>query len=172
MSDEDPEVVADLKLRAYSMRDSSRSGDAGVYDWKPPVVATQWKCRTPPCKEFVDVTTDTLERWQIFNAQLKSKGERPLESHTILRCPSCTAEYNRIQPQRLRKRVDRMASVIQQLKAGDKNIRYRTNDGDVTTDELGAIKQLREWGHPDVDGLVQALREKKSANKKPTRGYV
>ncbi len=172
MTDEDPEVVADLKLRAYSQHDSSRSRGEGVYDWKPPAVATQWKCRVPQCKNFVDVPVDTLDVWAVFNRQLARQGELPIASHSVMWCDRCREEFAKIQPLRLRKRVDRMASVIQQIKAGDKNIRYRTNDGEVTTDEQGALQQLRTWGHPDVDGFITWLRERKATNKKPTKGYV
>jgi hypothetical protein len=169
--EEDPEVVADLKLRAYTQRDRSRSGEPD-YDWKPPPVATQWKCRTPPCKAFVDVTTETLERWQLFNEQLKRNGDKSIGSHEVLWCESCLAEHRRIQPDRLRKRVDRMASVIRQIKDGDKTIRYRTNDGEVTCDQRAALAQLRVWGHPDVDGLIAKLAEvsKGSATKRTRRG--
>ena len=48
----DPEVVADLKLRAYSEHDRSRTRGADTYDWRAPVTVTQWKCKTPPCKAF------------------------------------------------------------------------------------------------------------------------
>lgn len=159
----DPEVVADLQLRAYSEHDRSRSRGDGVYDWKPPAVVTQWKCRTPPCKVFVDVNTETVERWEIFNKRLRAAGEKPIGSHEVMICESCQAEHAKIQPLRLRKRVERMADVIRQLKAGDKVIRYKTNEGDVATNEADAFKQLRVWGHPDVDGLIAAIGDKRNA---------
>ncbi len=167
----DPEVVADLKLRAYSQFDKTRTGEAN-YNWKPPAIATQWKCRTPPCKAFVDVPVDTLDDWAMFNAQLKRTGEKAIGSHEVLWCDACRAEMARIQPMRLRKRVDRMASVIQQIKAGDKTIRYRSNDGEVSCDQRAAIAQLRIWGHPDVDGLIGKLAEisKGSSTKRERRG--
>jgi hypothetical protein len=172
MSDEiDPEVVADLKLRAYSERDRSRSRGAD-YAWKPPTIVTQWKCRTPPCKEFVDVTEETIERWEIFNRQLSRMGEGPLVSHTILWCDSCLAEHAKLRPVKLRKRVERMADVIKQLKAGDKIIRYRTDEGDHADDRGKAFDRLREWGHPDVPGLISSLAEKAAASpgKRERRG--
>ncbi len=173
MSEElDPEIVADLKLRAYSEHDRSRSCGEGVYDWKPPITVTQWKCRTPPCKVFVDVDAETVERWEIFNRRLKAQGEKPIASHDVMRCASCEVELAKIQPIRLRKRADRTASVIKQLKAGDKVIRFKDNDGDHGANEAEAFQMLRKWGHPDVEGLQQAMAERGSPNKKPRRGDV
>ncbi len=166
--EEDPEVVADLKLRAYTERDKSRTRTA-EYDWKPPPVVTQWKCRTPPCKEFVDVDAETIERWEIFNRELRKRGEKPIASHEVLWCASCLGEHARIRPDRLRARVERMRSVIQQLKAGDQTIRYRTNDGEVATDERAALEQLKAWGHPDVPALVESIRQRNATPSKRER---
>ena len=172
MSDEDPEIVADRKLRAYSERDPSRSRGDGVYDWKPPASVTQWKCRTPPCKVFVGIDADTVEQWEMFNRELKKRGEKPIASHEVVRCPSCEAEMVKIQPLRLRKRADRMADVIRQLKDGATSIRWKSNDGEHVGGRREALDQLKTWGHPDVIGLEQALTEKSAPNKKPGRGYV
>jgi len=178
MSDEiDPEVIADLKLRAYSQFDSTRSRGEGVYDWKPPAAVTQWKCKTPPCKSFVDVDAETVERWEIFNKRLRANGDskgdaRPIASHDVMLCDSCRAEHAKIQPQRLRKRTDRMADVIRQLKAGESVIRFETNEGRHSANRTETFAKLIEWGHPDVTGLQQSLAEKDSPNKKPTKGYV
>ncbi len=87
-------------------------------------------------------------------------------------CDSCRAEYAKIQPARLRKRADRMSDVIRQLKAGDKVIRFKDNDGDHGANEAEAFQMLTKWGHPDVEGLRQALAERGSPNKKPRRGDV
>jgi len=173
MSEElDPEVIADLQLRAYSQHDRTRTRGDGVYDWKPAPSVTQWKCRTPPCKVFVGVDADTIEQWEMFNRELVKRGERPIASHDVMRCPSCEAELAKIQPLRLRKRVERMADVIRQLKDGKEQIRFKDNSGDHIASRAEALEKLREWGHPDVAGLTQALAEKSSPNKKPRRDFV
>jgi len=40
-------------------------------------------------------------------------------------------------------------------------------------EEREIIEQLRKWNHPDIDGLLQWLREKReqSGSKKPRRSY-
>jgi hypothetical protein len=172
MSDEiDPEVVADLKLRAYTERDRSRTGSAN-YDWSKPVIVTQWKCRTPPCKTFVDVTEDTIERWEIFNRELARRGEGPIASHTVLRCDQCEADTRAALAINLRKQVDRMADVIRQIKAGEKIIRYKSQSGDHAVDEKTALEALKRWGHPDVPGFIAALAERRATNssKRERRG--
>jgi hypothetical protein len=172
VSDEqDPEVVADLKLRAYSMRDRSRNGEAN-YDWKLPTIVAKWKCRTPPCKTFVDVPEDTMERWEMFNGHLKARGEQPIASHEVLWCESCLEQHRKIRPDKLRRQVERMASVIRQIKAGDQVIRFRTDSGEHAVGEREALEWLKKWHHPDVPGFEQWLKEQRSSNKKPTKGFV
>jgi len=173
MSDElDPEVVADLQLRAYSEHDRTRTRGEGAYDWKPPAAVTEWKCRTPPCKVFVGVDADTVEQWEMFNRELVRRAEKPIASHEVVRCASCELEMAKVQPLRLRKRVDRMADVIRQLKDGKEQIRYRDNEGDQIGNRELAFAKLKEWGHPDVEGFRQALTEKSSPNKKPRKDFV
>ncbi len=173
MSDEmDPEVVADLQLRAYSQNDRSRTRGEGVYDWKPPADVAQWKCRTPPCKVFVGVDADTVEQWEMFNRELKRRGEKPIASHEVMICDSCRANHAEILPLKQLKRNDRMADVIRQIKNGDTSIRWKENDGDHIGNRREAIDMLKKWGHPDVVGFEQALSEKSSPNKKPPRGFV
>lgn len=176
-NEEDPEVVADLKLRAYTERDRSRTRGDGAYTWVPPVAVTRWKCRTPPCKTFIDVPEDALVAWGVWNRRLASHGDshgnrQPIASHEVMRCDSCAAEYAKVQPARLRKRADRTADVIRQLKAGDKVIRFKDNDGDHGANEAEAFQQLRKWGHPDVDGLIAAIADKRNAapSKRERRG--
>lgn len=158
--DEDPEVLADLQLRASSERDRSRSRSDGNYSWSPPSIVGKWRCRNPHCKSLVDVPEPAMERFCAFNELLRRRGEEPLDRDKILFCPSCEAEFRRVAGDRRRERVERMRSAIVELKATRDAERQR---------EL--LDQLRIWHHPDVDGLANWLREREriAGNAKPKR---
>ncbi len=164
----DPEVVADLQLRASTERDTSRSG-AAAYDWKRPDVIGQWKCRAQ-CGRFCDVTQDTMEAMAMWNRELKRRLEAPLDINAILWCEPCSVEMRRLSSERRRAKVERMASVIKQIKDDAPNIRYRDKHGDHSVTRAQAFEVLKEMGHPDVAGFQQALSEKSSPNKRPSRG--
>lgn len=152
----DPEVLADLRLRAQTERERPRTESQvrAVYAWKPSPVVGKWKCRTPPCTHFVDVTEEAMERWAQCNAWLRAEGQEPLDTSTILRCDVCEREMRRVRAGKLRERVDNIAGLIRRLK-----------DSANPRGEVAIVKQLREWRHPDVDGLLQALDGKSSTRK-------
>lgn len=160
MSDDemDPEVRADLELRDSSMRDRTRSRGAGIYDWKPPVAVETWPCRRPNCDGEYPVDSDAVEYLAMFNGQLATRGEIPIARSEIGYCQACRDEYKRSAPDRRRGQVDRMREAIQKLKASP--------DPD---NEHDLIRQIRDWHHPDVDGLLKTLRDKLKANKKSGR---
>jgi len=147
----DPEVIADLKLRAATEHDRSRSRPTS-YAWTPPKIVGAWHCKNPRCRVLVDVTEETMERFCMFNAHLRRRGEDPLEPSKILYCDSCIVEYKRTAPDRRRGQMDRVAVAIRQLKESGDSSRERD-----------LIAQLEEWGHPDVTGLVQAITERRAA---------
>lgn len=150
MSEEfDPEVARDIQLREDSRRDFARTRGRGVYDWQPSPVVGKWKCRVPVCTNFVDVTEQAMETWALFNRELRRRGEAPIETSKVLYCPRCLAEYKRTAPDRRRGQVDRMGDGIRQLKASPD-----------PSSEHELIKQLEQWGHPDVHGLLQILTAK------------
>lgn len=147
----DPEVVADLRLRAATMRDTSRGSDP--YDWKPPkLVGGQLLCRT--CKIPVAVTEDTIERWWMFNGILRKRNEQPIAPDQIVFCDECVVEHKKHSADTRRREVDLLASMIRQLKETDDPQRER---------EL--IAQLRVQRHPDVDGLVAAIAARKATKR-------
>lgn len=147
----DPEVIADLKLRAHTEYDRTRSRPA-AYVWNPPKIVGAWKCRNAACKAIVDVPDDAMEQFCMFNAELRRRDEDPLDHSKILYCSDCLAEYKATASQRRRGQVDRMAVAIKQLK----------ESGDATR-ERDLIAQLEQWGHPDVEGLVKAITERRVA---------
>lgn len=154
----DPEVLADLALRKASEHDSSRTRTA-KYDWSEPEFVGQWKCRRPECTMFVGITEDALNAFCTFNDELRRRGEATLEKDSIVWCPRCLAEYKRSAGDRRRGQVERMRVAIIELKGTPKSYRER---------EL--LDQLRLWGHPDVDGLTNWLRERsKNGNGKRKR---
>jgi hypothetical protein len=158
--DDDPEVLADLRLRASSQRDKSRDRGDGDYSWTPPNIVGKWRCRNPRCGELVDVPEVAMDRFCAFNAELRRRGEEPLDRDRILFCPRCTDEFKRVAGDRARDRVERMRSAIIELKQTRDPERQR---------EL--LDQLRVWHHPDVDGLTLWLREREriAGNAKPKR---
>lgn len=84
----DPEVLADLRTRESSERDSSRSREAR-YDWRPAAIVEHWRCKG--CGALVGVTRQAVETREVFNARLKSRGEAELAKDKIVFCPSCKA---------------------------------------------------------------------------------
>lgn len=148
----DPEVLADLALRRDSERDRTRARTAR-YDWSPPAIAGQWRCRNPQCRAWVPVSVDAFEAAAVFNAQLKRKGESPLDVDTLVMCDACRELTTGWVAKKRRDQVERMRAAIIELKQTQKPERQR---------EL--LEQLRIWHHPDVDGLENWLRERDKAS--------
>lgn len=147
---QDPEVIADLQLRAATLRDRSRAREMPAFEAAKFV--DSWPCRA--CKQPVPVTDDGVDRYQVFNRQLARLGQERLDHTKIMFCDSCRNEYQRTAADRRRGQVDRMAVVIKKLKASTK-----------PEEEREMIKQLEAWHHPDVSGLVQAIRNRLDGTK-------
>lgn len=154
---EDPEVVADLKLRAKTTYDKSRTGGADAYGWHEPATVAAWCCRNKGCRAPVRVTQDAVDMLATMNRMAKARGYERIREDEVMFCTLCEVA--------MRKERDRISSrlsevlhkAIVELKAGPGAERER---------EL--VKKLEALGHPDVPGLVQSLREKKQS-KKTTR---
>jgi hypothetical protein len=140
--DEDPEVVADLQLRARTERERTGNREAR---WTAPVFVSEWSCRS--CRELVPVTAEAVENWKMFCRMLAARNEAPIRTGEIVFCDRCRAEFRRTAPDRRRGQVDRMRPVIVRLK--------RSSNPE---EERELIKQLEAYGHPDVTGLVAAIR--------------
>ena len=148
MSDEmDPEVAADLRLREASRFDRSRNqGDMPKY--VPAKVIDRVPCRNR-CGAVVSWTEEAESTFQTFNRQLAKKLEPQLDKTKIVFCNTCRASGVAQAADRNRKQVDYIAGIIRELKGGLDGDKYRE-----------AIDKLKKAGHPDIDGLEQALREK------------
>lgn len=144
----DPEVVADLKLRAATERERGKHRDADrSLDWSPPVIVGAWPCRF--CSVLVDVPEETMSRWSTFNTHLRSRGEPPLDYRKVLVCAECDNDRRMRSGDVRRQEADEMARLIRLLKSAS----------DLESSEARtAIAQLRGLHHPDVDGLVESLR--------------
>ncbi len=148
--EEDPEVVADLKLRAYSEHDRSRTRGDGVYEWKPPADVTNWMCTR--CGTMCGVPEEALHAIEVFDRRLKSQNESPLDRKKIMWCDKCRIVRAEYASRLNRKQVDTLATVIRELKEDP-----GPSDSRVT--EL--LEKCRELNHPDVDGLALAIKERR-----------
>ncbi len=169
MSDEeiDPEVLADLQLRATSMHDSTRTRGRDTYSWSAPAIVAYWPCRAGgTCRgsvagqpAVVGVTAEAIDARETFNRQLRSKGEAEIPTHAIAFCETCKRAGLSMQAIVNQDRRERMAAKIRRLK-----------ESPPAHEEREIVDQLRKWSHPDVDGLLQSLREKRDNGKTPRKG--
>lgn len=157
MIDEEPEIVSDLELRSATERDPTRTSDANyeraVKELLDDPVITKWPCRGRGCHELVDAPRSAVESLDVFNRQLERRRQAPIQTSEVLFCPGCKARLQQEADVARRAKDERLAPVVKLLSQSAQPER-----------EHALIRQLREWKHPDVDGLVQALvaRRKKS----------
>lgn len=161
--DEDPEVIADLQLRASSQYDSTRTRTAN-YGWTKPTEVEFWPCRMGSCSNMVGVTEETLHALDVHNRRLKSKLEAPINTEQCVFCDECKARGRAMAADRNRKHVDGLAMLIRELKGEPAPKPER---------ERVLIEQIRHMHHPDVDALVTAIRERRAGPKsKAPRGKL
>lgn len=151
---EDPEVVADLKLRAKTTYDKSRTGGADAYDWREPATVAAWCCRTKTCRAPVRVTQDAVDMLATMNRLAKARGFERIREDEVMFCTVCEVA--------MRKERERIASRLSEV-LSKAIVEIKKGPGDEREREL--IKKLEALGHPDVPGLVQAIREKRDASK-------
>lgn len=90
----DPEVLADLRRRADSERDRTRTRPTA---FAPAPIVEQWPCSG--CAAMVGMTRDAIELHAMFNAQLERRRDKPLPKRG--QCADCKrAEDERIAEQR------------------------------------------------------------------------
>lgn len=154
--DMDPEVIADLALRAANLRDRNRGKDAdAVYDWTDPPIVESWPCRGK-CGATVGVTQHAVDALRVANEKLRARGEPEIEHVTF--CAACTSRLKADAAERRARNEATMAAMIRELRAG------------VTTEKERAIlARLRAMHHPDVDGLARLLAERRAVAKPQRR---
>lgn len=113
-------------------------------------IVANWKCRTSTCAVIVAVPASAFDAWEVFNRKLASQRQPPIATDQVMFCDACAAELRRSAPERRRAQDERLAPVVKLLAASPQPER-----------EHAMIRQLRQWGHPDVDGLVGVLKERK-----------
>jgi hypothetical protein len=166
VSDEiDPEVLADMQLRSYTEASRPRMSEAafaaGVRAAATPNVIGVVPCRGR-CGAVVDWTEEAEQAFETWNRILLGKREAPLDKTRITFCNSCRARGARLSAENNRKQVDRLAELVRELKDEPPPSPSRERE------LLEAIKALN---HPDVDALVQTIREKRTKSPgKRTRG--
>jgi hypothetical protein len=150
--DDDPEVRADLELRAETLRERGRV--ARVPSWSAPVICARWPCRS--CGVLVDVTGDAVEAYLRFNEMLKRRNEQTLDTARIVFCDSCRVAWRKRAGERARAAVEKMRELIQRLKRSSK-----------PEQERALILQLEQLGHGDTESLVAAIRDSRKSRKAP-----
>lgn len=160
MTDEDPEVVADLRLRAATERDSTRTRPT-KQGWSPPAIVDRWPCKTG-CGAMVDVPIDAVQALDVFNAQLKRQRERPIAPSQVMVCEKCKVTLLEQEAEEKRTRTERVAHHVAALNASH----------GMPTEEKGILEQLKRWGHPDPEGLAKAIADRRASERgnKPRRG--
>lgn len=154
--DEDPEVVADLQLRAYTAASRPRMSDEdfaqAIKKAASPAVIGVVPCRAR-CGAVVDWTQEAEHAFESFNRKLLREREAPLDKTRIVFCNGCRAKGAKMSAENNRKQVDKLGEIIRELKDEPPPNPAR---------ERELVEAIKALNHPDVDGLVQAVREKRA----------
>ena len=159
MSDEeDPEVVADLRLRAATERDDSRSRltPAQLLAWKPDAPVAQWHCRHPSCASLVDVTQEAVDTLATMNGRLRSLGEREIPTDAVMLCEPHRNLMHRILEEKHGEQRVELAECVKRMRQSP-----------APRNEHDLIKRMTALHHPDVTGLIESLAAK--LEKKPAK---
>ncbi len=158
MSDEelDPEVLADLQLRAASEHDATRTriSPAAIGTWKPDADVTTWPCRRPGCEQPVGVTQDAIDYLAMCNGWLRKRGEREIPTDAVMLCEPCRKRLQGIYEKAHEKQRERCRELVQKLKASA-----------TPRNEHEIIRALEDVKHPDVSGLIESLAAKLESGK-------
>lgn len=157
--EEDPEVIADLQLRASSERDGSRTRGAGVYDWKKAGDVAWWPCRG--CKSLVGVVEDVCAYRQQFNGYLRKRMEAEIPIDGVVLCAKC---YARLAKERSHVMFDRKAEVADAIRKLKDHQNPRGIDGQHDAKGAQAILELlKKRHHPDINGLLDAIDARRAS---------
>jgi hypothetical protein len=161
--EEDPEVIADLRLRAASEFDRTRTRPTGHRSFSPDPVIGQVPCRGR-CGALADWTESAENAFQTWNRVLERRDEGPLDKTRIVFCETCRKLGQHMSAERNRVHVDKLADLIRQLKESTE-----------PESERDLIERIAKLNHPDVAGLVKAIkdaRERETGNKRARRSEV
>lgn len=149
--EEDPEVVADLKLRAATEHDRSRSREMPVFAPSPTIARVPCRGR---CGITVEWSEDAEDRFRMFNRILAAKSDAPLDKTRIVFCRVCASRGSAGAAENNRQKVDAMAKWIRELKADP------SPNGERERELLEKLKPH----HPDLDGLTQAIKTRRETS--------
>jgi hypothetical protein len=153
--EDDPEVVADLRLRAASERDRTRTGPVATYE--AAAVVAHWPCRA--CRQPTELTETGADRFTFFNRALVARGEAPIDTGAVLFCGACRAEGTTYASRRNREHVDKLAEKIREYKASHDSRRQAELE-----------HEMAKLHHPDLPGLVEAVRQARATVATGDRG--
>ena len=155
----DPEDLADLRLRASSERDSTRTRGDGTYEWSPAALVEEWPCRN--CgTALVGVTAEQVSARAMFNTMLRRQNERVIDTDEVVFCPPCLDLARASGVERRRRAINETELLIRQLKTlSDEN----------DPRERSILARLRDLGHPDVEGLRKAIADGRAAKTTTTK---
>jgi hypothetical protein len=160
IDEQDPEVVADLQLRAYTAASRKGLSDAQFGDAikaaATPRIIDKVPCRAR-CGRLTEWTEEAQDAFDTFNRKLSGEREAPLDKTRIAFCDNCRKLGATYAADRNRKQVDALAVLIRELK---------DEPPPNTQRERELVEAIKKAGHPDVEGLVQTVREKRA--KQPT----
>lgn len=163
----DPEVIADLKLRAYTEHDRSRTRHA-VHAFGaggPDPIVAEWSCRNPECRKPVAVTQTAIDTLAQFNgdAYKLARESRPIKESTVVACSDCEQLARDYRAKAMDKRRYELSKAVKMMRE-KKNPR----------DEQDLIALLKKLKHPDVPGLIEAIetRQKLPGAKRASKADV
>jgi hypothetical protein len=164
-SEEDPEVAADARARAFPSRQALTDEQFAqrIREVAAPKVIDRVPCRAR-CRSVVDWTEEAEHAFETFNRKLERDGDErgdraPLDRTRIAFCSACIAKGRAMTAANNRKYVDALAEKIREIKQSSDPM-----------GETGLIEQIKKLNHPDVPGLLSALTE--AINKAPTSRRV
>ena len=172
----DPEIQADIDLRNSSAR--ARPGlslsdfAAKLKATAVPVIHSHVPCRGR-CGSVVAWTQEAEDTFQMFNRQLASSMDAPLDKTKIAFCDKCRKYGANLAADRNRKAANATADLIRELRGGTK-APEPPGPAPTPEKERDIIEKLRALGHPDIEGLTRTIRdarESKSA-KSSRRGSM
>lgn len=162
----DPEVQADIDLRESTRRERSPAR-LEVYNWTEPRIVDRWRCRGN-CGGIVAVTEEAQHALEVHNRELANRGETPLDTNKIAFCEKCREQGVGIGAERNRRHVDALALIIGEL------VQMAADNSQDHDRERTLMHNAKLMHHPDLDGLKQALRDRREKGKetknKPRRG--
>lgn len=155
----DPEVLADQRARSrYGGADRGVPDDYEPGTRRPPAIVAGWACRAG-CGRFVPVDDVAIAALASSNATLRKRGEPELGVHEIVFCAACKHRAAPDRGEAKRRSTDETARLIAELKTlVDNDLRERS-----------IVARLRDLKHPDVDGLLRAVRDARAAKNTNTK---